>query len=67
MRKLRTLNEVTEAYFRDRPEEIDDYLTEIFQDFTEDNDTGVLLASLRVLDRVWDVGDMVAQIGMTGG
>jgi DNA-binding phage protein len=67
MRKLRTLNEVTKAYFRDRPEEIDDYLTEIFQDFTEDNDTGVLLASLRVLDRVWDVGDMVAQIGMTGG
>jgi DNA-binding phage protein len=67
MRKLRTLNEVTEAYFRDRPEEIDDYLTEIFQDFAEDNDTGVLLASLRVLDRVWDVGDMAAQIGMTGG
>jgi DNA-binding phage protein len=67
MRKLRTLNEVTEAYFRDRPEEIDDYLTEIFQDFAEDSDTGVLLASLRVLDRVWDVGDMAAQIGMTGG
>jgi DNA-binding phage protein len=67
MRKLRTLNEVTEAHFRERPEEIDDYLTEIFQDFAEDNDTGVLLASLRVLDRVWDVGDMVAQIGMTGG
>jgi DNA-binding phage protein len=67
MRKLRTLHEVTEAYFRDRPEEIDDYLTEIFQDFAKDNDTGILLASLRVLDRVWDVGDMAAQIGMTGG
>jgi hypothetical protein len=51
MRKLRTLNEVTESYFREHPEEIDDYLTEIFQDFTQDNDTGVLLASLRVLDR----------------
>jgi DNA-binding phage protein len=63
MRKLRTLDEVTEAYFRDRPEEIDDYLKEIFQDFAEDNDTGVLLASLRVLARVRDVGDLAAQIG----
>jgi HTH-type transcriptional regulator / antitoxin HigA len=65
MRKLRTLDEVTEAYFRDHPEEIDDYLTEILQDFAEDNDTGVLLASLRVLDRVRGVGDMASQIGMT--
>jgi hypothetical protein len=47
MRKLRTLDEVTEeSYFRDHPEEIDDYLTEIFQDFAEDDDTGALLASL---------------------
>jgi hypothetical protein len=54
MRKLRTLDEVTEGYFRDHPEEIDDYLTEIFQDFAEDNDTRILLSSLRVLahDRV---------------
>ncbi len=54
MRKLRTLEEATEVYFRDHPEEIDDYLTEIFQDFAEDNDTRILLSSLRVLahDRV---------------
>jgi hypothetical protein len=31
MRKLRTLDEVAEAYFCDHPEEIDDYLTEIIQ------------------------------------
>jgi DNA-binding phage protein len=65
MRKLRTLDELTEGYFRDRPEEIDDYLSEILQDFAEDNDTRVLLASLRVLDRVRDVGDLSAQIGTT--
>jgi hypothetical protein len=54
MRKLRTLEEAIEGYFRDHPEEIDDYLTEIFQDFAEDNDTRILLSSLRVLahDRV---------------
>jgi DNA-binding phage protein len=66
MRKMRTLDEVTEGYFRNHPEEIDDYLTEIFQDFGEDNDTGVLLVLLRVLDRVRSVGDMAAQMGITG-
>lgn len=61
MRKLKTLDEVTQAYFRDHPEEIDDYLTEILQDFAEDNDTDALLSSLRVLDRVRDISNMTAQ------
>jgi HTH-type transcriptional regulator / antitoxin HigA len=65
MRKMRTLDEVTEKYFRDHPEEIDDYLTEIFQEFSEDNDTGALLASLRVLARVQGISNMATQIGMT--
>jgi DNA-binding phage protein len=49
MRKLRTLNEVMEQYFRDHPDEINDYLVEIFQDYAEDHDTGALLASLSCL------------------
>jgi DNA-binding phage protein len=54
MRKLRTLNEVMEQYFRDHPNEIDDYLVEIFQDYAEDRDIGALLASLRCLvPRAW--------------
>jgi probable addiction module antidote protein len=63
--KLRTLDEFTEGYFRDHPDEIDDYLTEIFQDFAEDNDTGALLASLRVIARVQGVSDMAEKTGMT--
>jgi HTH-type transcriptional regulator / antitoxin HigA len=65
MGKMRTLDEVTEKYFRDHPEEIDDYLAEIFQEFSEDNDTGALLASLRVLARVQGISNMATQIGMT--
>ena len=65
MRNLRTLDEVTEAYFRDHPDEIDEYLVEIFQDFAEDNDTGALLASLRILARVRGITEMAARIGMT--
>jgi DNA-binding phage protein len=65
MRKLRTLSEFTEAYLRDRPDEIDDYLTEIFADFAEDNDTGALLVALRAIARVRGVGEMAEQIRMT--
>jgi HTH-type transcriptional regulator / antitoxin HigA len=65
MRKLRTLDEVTETYFREHPDEIDDYVVEIFQDFAEDNDTGALLASLRILARVRGISDMATSIGMT--
>jgi HTH-type transcriptional regulator / antitoxin HigA len=63
--RLRTLDEFTEQYFRDHPEEIDDYLIEVFQDFAEDNDTGALLASLRVIARVRGVSEIAGQVGMT--
>ncbi len=52
MRKFRTLDEFTEQYFRDHPEEIDDYLAEIFQEYSEDKDARTLLASLNILARV---------------
>jgi DNA-binding phage protein len=38
MRKFRTLDEFAEQYFGDRPEEIDDYLAEIFQEHAADKD-----------------------------
>jgi probable addiction module antidote protein len=65
VRKLRSLDEFTEGYFRDHPDEIDDYLTEIFQEYAEDNDTGALLASLRVLARVRGVSRIAEMTGMT--
>jgi HTH-type transcriptional regulator / antitoxin HigA len=65
MGQMRTLDEFTDQYFRDHPEEIDDYLAEIFQEFAEDNDTGALLVSLRVIARVQGISDIAEQIGMT--
>ena len=65
MQKFRTLSEFTEGYFRDHPDEIDDYLTEIFQEYADDNDTGALLASLRVIARVRGISDMAEKVGMT--
>jgi DNA-binding phage protein len=52
VRKFRTLDEFEEEYFRNHPEEIDDYLTEIFEEYAQDNDSRALLASLRVIARV---------------
>jgi HTH-type transcriptional regulator / antitoxin HigA len=63
--KMRTLDEFTDQYFRDHPEEIDDYLLEVFQDFAEDNDTGALLAALRVVARAQGISDMAVNIGMS--
>jgi HTH-type transcriptional regulator / antitoxin HigA len=65
VRNLRTLDEFTEVSFREHPDEIDDYLTEIFQDYTEDNDTGALLASLRVIARVRGMSTVAELAGMT--
>ena len=52
MRKFRTFDEFEQEYFLKHPEEIDDYLTEIFQKYSENNDSGALLASLRVFASV---------------
>ncbi|MCC5642190.1 putative addiction module antidote protein [Nostoc sp. CHAB 5824] len=65
MRKFRTLDEFEEEYFHNHPEEIDDYLTEIFQEYAEDNDSGALLASLRVVARVRGISEIADQAGMT--
>jgi DNA-binding phage protein len=65
MRQLRTLDEVTEQYFRDYPDEIDDYLAEIFEAYAEDNDTGTLLTSLLVLARVQGISDMATMLQNT--
>jgi probable addiction module antidote protein len=65
VRKFRTLDEFEEEYFHKHPEEIDDYLTEIFEEYAKDNNSGALLASLRVIARVRGISDIAEQIGMT--
>ncbi|RCJ36368.1 hypothetical protein A6769_16850 [Nostoc punctiforme NIES-2108] len=59
MRKFRTLDEFEQEYFRKHPEEIDDYLTEIFQEYSQYNDSDALLASLRVIATVQEISDTI--------
>lgn len=65
MRKLQNFDEYEAEYFHKHPEEIDDYLKIIFDEYAQDGDTGALLSSLRVLARVKGVTALAEETGMT--
>ncbi|ETX01362.1 addiction module antidote protein [Candidatus Entotheonella palauensis] len=65
MGKYRTSDDVTEAYFTERPEEIGDFLTEIFAEYAKDGDSAALLSALRIIARVKGVSELASQVGMT--
>ncbi len=52
MRKFRNLSNVEEGYIRNHPEEIDDYVAVLFEEYAKDSDIVSLLSSLRVVCRV---------------
>jgi len=62
---LRNLDAVEEDYFRKHPEEMDDYLQEIFSDYAEDRNAAALLASLRVIAKVKGMSNIAQEIGLT--
>lgn len=65
MTKYRTLDAVEESYFREHPDELDDYLAEIFDAYAEDGDSAALLASLRVIAKVKGITAIARETGMT--
>jgi len=65
MKNYRTFNQVEESYFRDHPEEIDDYINLIFEAYSGDGNTGALLSSLRVLSRVKGVSKIAEESGLS--
>ncbi|MCA9398513.1 MAG: putative addiction module antidote protein [Candidatus Omnitrophica bacterium] len=65
MRKYRTLDEVEEEYFRKHPNEIDEYIEILFDEYAKDGDIQALLSSLRVISRVKGVGATAKAAGLT--
>ncbi|QUY40409.1 addiction module antidote protein [Acaryochloris marina] len=49
MHKLRTLDQIENDYFRQHPEEIEEYISVIFEEYAKDENIGALLASLRTV------------------
>lgn len=65
MRNYRTLDEVEEEYLRNHPEEVDDYLTLLFEEYARDEDLSALLSSLRLISRVKGLTSIAEESGMT--
>lgn len=65
MSNYRTLSQVSEEYFRQHPEEIDSFISLIFEEYAEDGDTGALLSSLRVISQVKGISMLAEQTGMS--
>ncbi|WP_310424309.1 hypothetical protein [Chamaesiphon sp. VAR_48_metabat_135_sub] len=49
-----------EEYLRNHPDEIDDYITILFDEYAESGDTQALLSSLRSIGRVNGTIDLTA-------
>lgn len=65
MPNYRSFEAVSEEYFAERPEEIDAFLTEIFEAYAQDADSAALLSQLRVVARAKGVSNMAKEVGMT--
>lgn len=65
MRNHRTLDEITEEYLRKRPNEIDDYITVLFDEYAESGDAAALLSSLRIVSRVKGVTNIAETSGLS--
>jgi probable addiction module antidote protein len=65
MPRGRTLQEYTEGYFTNHPEEIDDFLKESFEEYAKDGDSTVLLSQLRVIARVKGITNIAEATGLS--
>lgn len=65
MRDYRTIDDITEEYLRSHPDEIDDYVTELFEEYAQDGNTATLLSSLRVVCRVKGVSFIAETSGLS--
>jgi len=63
--ELRTFGDLEEGYLRDLPEEVDDYLAVLFDEYAQSGDTAALLSSLRIVSRVKGVSRIAEAAGMS--
>jgi probable addiction module antidote protein len=65
MSNYRTIGEVEEEYLRTHPEEVDDYISVLFDEYAESGDTASLMTSLRVVSRVKGVSRIAEVSGLS--
>ncbi|PSB03257.1 addiction module antidote protein [Merismopedia glauca] len=65
MSNYRTLSEVTEDYLRQHPDEIDDYIAVLFDEYADSGNAAALLSSLRIISRVKGVSQIAEVSGLS--
>lgn len=65
MNTYRTIGEVEEEYLRNHPNEVDDYVTVLFDEYAESGDASALLSSLRIVSRVKGVSRIAEVSGLS--
>jgi probable addiction module antidote protein len=65
MNTYRTIGEVEEEYLRNHPDELDDYITVLFDEYAESGDAASLLSSLRIVSRVKGVSRIAEVSGLS--
>jgi probable addiction module antidote protein len=65
MSNYRTIREVEEEYLRNHPDELDEYITVLFDDYAQSGDTSALLASLRIVGRVKGLSHLAEVSGLS--
>lgn len=64
-RAYRTLDQSEEEYYRNHPDEIDEYLITAFEEYAKDGCTAALLTQLRMIARVKGVSALAQKTGIT--
>lgn len=64
-RTYKTLDESEEVYYRNHPDEIDEYLATAFEEYAKDGCTAALFAQLRMIARVKGVSALAQETGIT--
>ena len=65
MRKLRILDAVEADYLRDHPDEMEEYISVLFEEAARDGNTGALLASLRTMSKVNGITTTAREAGLS--
>ena len=65
MPKLRTLDTVEADYLNDHPDELEEYVSVIFEEYARDGDIGALLASLRTISKVKGITATAQKAGLS--
>ena len=65
MRNYRILSEITEDYLRNHPEEVDNFVSVLFEAYAQNGDTAALLSSLRVVGRVKGISLIAENSGLS--